>query len=128
MTDLLILLPLTAAAIEDGRRRIISNWCPAALAMISLPRLITTPWNLLAALLVGGLLLLLALRTDGVGGGDIKLCAALALTLGTADTLTVLLLATALLILFGISGGKRTLPFAPFLLPAYLIHLLLLRS
>lgn len=124
----LLLLPLAIAAAFDLRRRAIPDWCCLLTALAALPIL---PGRLLPALAgalgLALLLLLPALRTDGIGGGDIKLCAALGLSTGLCVGLEVLLLALALLLLFGALLRARSLPFAPFLFLASLF-ILLLRS
>lgn len=125
----LLLPPLALAALLDGKSRTIPNWCCILTALCALNLL---PGRVLPALLgalgLGGLLLLPALRTDGIGGGDIKLSAALGLATGLVLGLEVLLLAFSLLCLIGWIFRAKSLPFAPFLFTAYLLTLLLIRS
>lgn len=77
----------------------------------------------LGFLLGGGLMLILALASNGgMGGGDIKFAAAFGVWLGWKFTLLALLLSfllggtiSALLLVAGIKGRKDMIPFGPFL-------------
>lgn len=67
------------------------------------------------------LFLALMLRNEGIGGGDIKLCAALGALLGPIDGYLVIMMALMGLSLWGLLDRKAhaVLPYAPFVLPAY---------
>ena len=87
---------------------------------------------LLASLMGGGLLLLIALITKGgMGGGDIKFVAALGLCFGWQALLLTLFLSFifggiggALLLLFKIKNRKDFIPFGPFIALGGLISML----
>jgi prepilin peptidase CpaA len=94
LAALVVLLVL--AAVEDVRRRRIPNLVTGAIAALFLPYLLLAPDapDGLSALLVGGLALLAgwALFARGlVGGGDVKLVAAVALWAGAEQVLPFLL-------------------------------------
>lgn len=59
---------------------------------------------------------------EGIAGGDVKLCAALGSLLGPLDGSLVILIALMGLSLLGLLGRKvsKLIPFAPFVLPAYM--------
>jgi leader peptidase (prepilin peptidase)/N-methyltransferase len=90
-------------------------------------------WDMLiASLLGGGLLLLIAVASrGGMGGGDIKFAAALGLWLGWKCLLLALLLSFVLggvggvlLLLFKIKSRKDFIPFGPFMALGALISML----
>lgn len=116
---------LLAAAVWDGRRREIPHLFPAALLLLAMLRHGNQPegWLFLLAglLLTGGPLLLLALRQDACGGGDVKLAAALGALLGPSRGLLLTALALALLLAWGrLRRQAGALLFAPFLFGAWL--------
>ena len=103
------------AAVVDARTRIIPNACPLAiaaahaLAVVALSFAGENPFALLGTSLVGALvagvpLVAAALVTGGVGGGDIKLFAALGLALGWMRVLVVLFLSCVLTVLVGLAA------------------------
>lgn len=83
---------------------------------------------LLGGVMIGVPLLLLAVCFDkGIGGGDVKLCAALGVLLGVVDGLLVICGGLIFLSLYSIltrAHGKH-IPFAPFLFFVYCIYLLI---
>jgi len=60
-----------------------------------------------------------------MGGGDIKLCAALGFLFGYAVGYTTILLAIIFMSLTGLIFRRKAMPFAPFVLPAYCITIFL---
>ena len=125
---LLAFAPLAWAAVCDGMTRRVPNAAVSLLLVCGLGRVLChemTPQDALCGLLFLGLTLLLcALLLSGgtaIGGGDVKLCAAAGFLLG--PILGGLAVAAALLLLSAVGCARRTksLPFAPFLLPTYLI-------
>lgn len=60
-----------------------------------------------------------------IGGGDVKLCAALGFLLGPAEGLMVILRAVFYLSVYGLLRRKQALPFAPFSFLAYITTLLI---
>lgn len=117
--------PLSYAAVRDAEDRIIPNRAVLLIALCALPRAVLEAGArismLAGGLALGGTLLLAALiRKDSVGGGDIKLSAAIGLLFGVQTGALLLLTALLLLILWGTAVRVRVLPFAPFLLVAVL--------
>ncbi|MEA4954816.1 MAG: prepilin peptidase [Pseudoflavonifractor sp.] len=71
------------------------------------------------------LIVSLVLKHGFIGGGDVKLCAALGWLLGPVNGILVILLALIGLSGYGLLRGRTAVPFAPFVFPAYLILLML---
>jgi prepilin peptidase CpaA len=100
---------LIVAAADDLRRRIIPNWLNAAIALAAIPFWFVSGLSFwpdiavqigVAAFLFG--LFALAFHFGAMGGGDVKLIAALALWLPPAATLK-------LLVIMSFAGGVLTL-------------------
>lgn len=74
-------------------------------------------WNYLTAGLVfGGLLLVLAIITNGgMGGGDIKLFTFVGLMLGLMPSLIALILSSFFFVMYGLIRRQRLIPFGPFI-------------
>lgn len=129
MTDLVYcaaLLPLSWAAVRDGKRRVIPNGAAISLLLLAVLRAwLAGAWAaMLFGLLLTGLPLLLAavLWDTGIGGGDVKLCAALGALLGAQAAYAVIACSLLSLILWGMVRRRRTAPFAPFVpIPYFLI-------
>lgn len=125
--DCLVLVPLSFAAWEDYRRRIIPNWTVNLILFCSVCKLVNYPSLLPNALLgflaIGGLLLTAAVAMEGIGGGDVKLCTALGLLSGFDLGWVILLLSLSMLLVFGLLRDAKALPFAPFVWLAYLLVL-----
>lgn len=122
-------VPLLAAAWADWRTRTIpdaSVFLIAACGVMNMAVNGFPPLRALAGLLLLGAPLLLygLLLPTGIGGGDIKLCAALGLLLGPLAGGVMLVLALLLTALYGLCRGAGAVPFAPFLLPAYAVILI----
>lgn len=103
---LLLLLCGGANALWD------SSWSPAILGLL----LCGVPILLVSVLPIGG----------QIGGGDVKLCGILGFLLGPVGGCLAILLALMLLSVYGLCRRKRALPFAPFVLPAYIAAVFLL--
>ncbi|NLZ93227.1 MAG: prepilin peptidase [Firmicutes bacterium] len=121
-------LPLVIIFFIDLEHKIIPNSLVIALLALSIPKVCS---NLdvklvLGGLMAGGIFLLLALLSQGgLGGGDIKLAAALGLWFGWQEMLLLIFLAflvgglvAVLLLLLGVKSRKDAIPFAPFLVGA----------
>jgi len=107
---LALLLLLVAAGIEDARTREIANWKNAAIALLALPWWwanglsgIDIAWQLGVALIVFALFLA-AFVAGQMGGGDVKMIAALALWMPPGAVLSMLMVMSLL-------GGALTLLF-----------------
>ena len=116
-----VLAVLLAAAVRDARTRTIPNAYPVMAATCCLiPPVTASPGGVVAALP----LFVAAILTGGVGGGDVKLVAALGLALGFERTVLIEVLSLVLLILWHgarkmIAGrGERAHPLVPFLFVA----------
>ncbi len=107
---LALLLLLVMAGIEDARTREIANWKNAAIALLALPWWwanglsgIDMAWQLGVALIVFALFFA-AFAAGQMGGGDVKMIAALALWLPPGAVLSMLMVMSLL-------GGALTLLF-----------------
>jgi prepilin peptidase CpaA len=105
----LLAAALVAAAVGDWRSRTIPNWLNAAIALLAIPYWFAAgldPWPAMAfqvALAAGVLLLFsIAFSFGAMGGGDVKMLAALALWLPIGALLK-------LLVVMSIAGGVLTL-------------------
>lgn len=119
--------PLSFAALWDFRHRIIPDWTvflifSCAVLNFALGQMPLLP-SVFGVTAVGIPLLITASREDGIGGGDVKLCAALAALLGIEKMLLLLILALLSLTVSGKLRKKKSLPFAPFVWGAFYILL-----
>jgi prepilin peptidase CpaA len=103
---------LVAAAVDDWRRRTITNRLNAAIALLAIPfwwasGLSLWPDVALQIAMAAAMFALFAIafRFGAMGGGDVKLVAALALWLSPGATLR-------LLVIMSIAGGLLTLAMA----------------
>lgn len=121
----LFLFLLAVVSACDIRRREIPDSLQAAIALLSLLRF--SPWNL-AGILTALPYLLVALSgsgTGGIGGGDIKLAAALGLVLGLPAGVAASVMGLSAFIIYGLirscagrrkgKKGKAAYPAGPFL-------------
>lgn len=123
--DLLAFLPLSYAAVRDYRKRIIPDNAVLLLSLCAVIKvtLQQSTWisALTGGLTIGALLLILAVHTDSLGGGDIKLSAAIGSFFGLLTGF--LILAAALLLVFICGKVKKAEkhPFAPFVLAGVVV-------
>ena len=117
---LLCAVPLMWAAIMDLRKRIIPDWTWIAILLIGsasaflLPY--PTPVQRIAGFLLPGIcLLLLAMKFGGVGGGDIKLTAAMGFSFGLNALVLILFFALPPACIYGAATQQRSVPLAVFL-------------
>lgn len=82
----------------------------------------------LNALIIGAFLLCAAVKYGGIGGGDVKLCAALAMLANLSEILWVISSALLLMIVVGKISRQKRMPFAPFLEGAFFLYQLVLFS
>lgn len=129
MREAAVLALLSACAVRDARTRTIPNAFPLAIAACCLiPPLSVHPTGALAALP----LLLAALACGGVGGGDVKVVAALGLVVGLVRAFLILTAALAFLVAWDalmrlVRRGGRAYPFVPFLSAAAFVTLCVMR-
>ncbi len=131
---ILSILPLTWLAWEDVRSRRIPNEGIILLLMCGLIkmglgelRIIYGIYGLMALGVPVFLLAILLGHGAAIGGGDVKLCAAIGFLLGPLVGCMTIYIAVLLLALCGLIIRRKALPFAPFVLTAYSI-IFILRS
>ena len=116
----IVLAVLFVAALGDVRNRMIPKGIHILMAVCCLiPPAEVQPGGIVAALP----LLLAALWKGGVGGGDVKIMAAMGLVLGFYRASLILFLALVLLVFWHmgrklIGKGERAYPLVPFLFSA----------
>lgn len=114
----LAFFPISCAAFFDFKQHRIPDWtvflllCCAAFN-IAAGQAALLP-SMLGFLAAGCPLWLIAAGGNDLGGGDVKLCAALGALLGLEQMLVLLALALLALIISGKLQKKRCLPFAPY--------------
>ena len=122
LPQLISFFPLLYAAFWDGTRRKIPDWTSMLIAACGFTNAALGHQTWLSAIaggvLIGGALLGFSLSKNGIGGGDIKLCAALGVLYGLSGGLTIVVVALVLLIAVCLLWHEKALPFAPFLATA----------
>ncbi|MCM1062617.1 MAG: A24 family peptidase [Eubacterium sp.] len=114
-------------SVKDIKTREIPNWISVAIALTALLNFdVRNLWGLIVALLF----FIVALATCKIGGGDVKLIAALSVVCGLWSSFTLLLFAQiAMLIFYAIKviifrlrgrTADKALPFVPFIFFGYL--------
>ena len=117
----------------DIRTREIPNWISGAIALTALLNFdACNLWGLIVA----GIFFAVALFTCKIGGGDVKLIAALSVVCGLCGSLALLLFAQiAMLVFYAIKfvifklrgrTADKALPFVPFIFIGYLISVILI--
>lgn len=130
------LLCFVIATYTDVRTLTIPNRIPLALLCVGMLRLgFSFSSNVLIDSFAGlfgiGLLLLVpTLFIDGIGGGDIKLCAAAAFVIGICRAVPALIISLTLAVFYALlfkrgKGKALGLPLAPFLFIGHVIAYLL---
>ena len=128
MREALIIVILLACAVRDARTRTVPNAFPLAIAACSLiPPVSVYPGGILAAVP----LFVAAVDSGGVGGGDVKVVAALGLVFGPNKAFWILTLALIGLITWNalmrlLRREEAAWPFVPFLFAAALTVALIL--
>lgn len=119
---LLCTIPMLCAAVSDWKKRIIPDWTWIVILLIGgvSAFCMKTPYmilvNRVAGFLLPGLsLLIIAVRYGGVGGGDIKLMAALGFCLGLYDLAVILFFAVIPACVYARLTKQRSIPLAVFL-------------
>ena len=122
-------IPMICAAITDARKRIIPDWTWIVILLIGgISALFcgatTIPLFERVAGLVLTLLILLitAIKTDGIGGGDIKLIAAMAFCFGLINVTVILLFSTVLACIYSFVSKQKSVPLAVFLCAGFFIY------
>ncbi len=123
---------LVTAVVTDLKKREIPNLLCVAVATAAF---IGFDTESLTGLSVAVIYFVMAAMTGGVGGGDVKLFAALSIALGVWGSLSLLLIShAAMLLFFAVYAtvckfkGKtadKALPFAPFILTGYIFTIMI---
>ena len=120
MTILLCYVPILWAAATDFRKRIIPDWTWIAIFIIGGASAFMLPGPTLveriAGLLLPGVcLFLLAMKYGGVGGGDIKLTAAMGFCFGLDGLAVILFFALLPAGIYAKAMRQKSVPLAVFL-------------
>lgn len=122
MTVLLCAVPLVWAAVTDFRKRIIPDWTWTAVLLTGgvSAFLLKTPYpplfeRIAGFLLPGISLFLLAMKYGGVGGGDIKLTAAMGFFFGLHRLAVILFFALLPACFYAKATKQKSVPLAVFL-------------
>lgn len=128
-----ITILLGIGSVMDIKTREIPNWISAAvLITAALNFNLVNLWGIIVAVIFFSV----ALATGKIGGGDVKLIAALSVVCGLWSSFALLLFAqTAMLVFYGVSvivqklrgrTADKALPFVPFIFIGYLASKLIL--
>lgn len=120
MAMLLCAVPILWAAVTDFRKRIIPDWTWIAILLIGGVFAFMLPYPTLleriAGFLLPGLcLFLLAMKYGGVGGGDIKLTAAMGFCFGLYSLAAILFFALIPACIYAKATKQKSVPLAVFL-------------
>ena len=126
---LLCAVPILWAAVSDYRKRIIPDWTWIAVLLIGgvSASLFNTPYislleRILGLLLPGVTLLLLAVKYGGVGGGDIKLTAAMGFCFGLCGLAAILFFALLPAWIYAKATKQKSVPLAVFLCVGFCVY------
>ena len=128
----LVVILLGIDSVKDIKTREIPNWISGAIALTAFLNFdVRNLWGLIAAVIFFAV----ALFTGKIGGGDVKLIAALSVVCGLWGSFALLLFAQiAMLIFYAIKAiifklrgrtADKALPFVPFIFFGYLISAIL---
>jgi leader peptidase (prepilin peptidase)/N-methyltransferase len=130
MTLLLCAVPLVWAAVTDFRKRIIPDWTWIAILLIGgvSAFMLKTPhpplFERIAGFLLPGIsLFLLAMKYGGVGGGDIKLTAAMGFCFGLYSLAAILFFALIPACIYAKTTKQKSVPLAVFLGVGFFLYI-----
>ena len=120
-------------SVKDIKTREIPNWISGTIALTALINFdVRSLWGLIVAVIFFSV----ALATGKIGGGDVKLVAALSVVCGLVGSLVLLFFAQISMLIFyagyyifrKINGktADKALPFVPFIFIGYLISAILI--
>jgi leader peptidase (prepilin peptidase)/N-methyltransferase len=120
MAMLLCAIPILWAAITDYRKRIIPDWTWIAILLIGGASAFLLPYPTLFERIVGFLLpglclFFLAVNFSGIGGGDIKLTAAMGFCFGLYSLAVILFIALLPACIYAKATKQKSVPLAVFL-------------
>ena len=123
-----IVILLGIGSIMDIKTREIPNWISAAVLITAA---FNFDWKNLWGIIVAVIFFSMALATEKIGGGDVKLIAALSIVCGLWGSFALLLFAQISMLIFyagncifrKINGGtaSKSLPFVPFIFIGFLV-------
>lgn len=124
---ILFAIPLLWAAVTDYRKRTIPDWTWIVLLLIGIMSAFLSPaptlFERIAGFLLSGLsLLILAVMYGGVGGGDIKLTAALGFCFGLSGLAFILFFALVPALIYTSVTKQKSIPLAVFLCMGYFAY------
>lgn len=124
---MLCAIPLLWAAVTDYRKRTIPDWTWIVILLIGIVSAFLFPapalYERIAGFLLSGLcLLLLAVKYGGVGGGDIKLTAAIGLCFGLSGLAFILFFALIPALVYTSVTKQKGIPLAVFLCMGYFAY------
>lgn len=127
MSLLLYSIPLLWAAVTDLRKRIIPDWTWIAILLIGVASAFLLSYPTLVQRIAGFLLpglclLLLAMKYGGVGGGDIKLTAAMGFCFGMNALAVILFFALLPACVYAKVTKQKSIPLAVFLSIGFFIY------
>ena len=129
---MLCAIPMICAAITDMKKRIIPDWTWIAILLIGgvSAFFFKTPYLPLFDRIVGFLfpaasLIFIAIKYVGVGGGDIKLIAAMGFCFGMFGIAAILLFAAIPTCIYSFVTKQRSVPLAVFLCIGFFAYLVL---
>ncbi len=120
-------VPLVWAAITDYRKRIIPDWTWIVILLTGIVSIFLLPVPALyeriaGFLLPGACLLILAIKYGGVGGGDIKLTAAIGFCLGLYSLAAILFFALLPACIYAKATKQKSIALATFLCIGFFIY------
>jgi leader peptidase (prepilin peptidase)/N-methyltransferase len=123
----LCFIPLLWAAFMDWKKRIIPDWTWITILTVGGVSAFLFPepvWpeRIAGLLLPGVCLLFLAVKYGGVGGGDVKLTAALGFCFGLNALTAILFFALLPACVYGLATRQRSVPLAVFLCIGFFMY------
>lgn len=131
MLLLLYAIPMACAAITDWKKRIIPDWTWIAILMVGLASAVINgkgilyiplPERLVGFLFPAVSLLMIAFKWGGVGGGDIKLTAALGFCFELYGLAAILFFAVIPACIYARATKQRSVPLAVFLCIGFFVY------
>lgn len=127
MMTIFCTVPLVWAAITDYRKRIIPDWTWIVILLTGIVSVFLSPVpalyeRIVGFLLPGACLLLLAMKYGGVGGGDIKLTAAMGFCFGLYSLAVILFFAVLPACIYAKAAKQKSIPLATFLCIGFFIY------
>lgn len=129
---ILCVIPIIFAAITDTKKRIIPNWTWITLFLIGGisafffgTQYLSWQERFIGLVLAGLSLLIIAVKYGGIGGGDIKLMAAMGFCFGIVGLTWILLFAVVLACIYSFVTKQRSVPLAVFLCIGFFVYLIL---